>query len=54
MNILYYWIMGICIGTGIGSLISSPIAAVINFIGLAMAILSVGWYGQKAWKESRE
>ena len=53
MDIVYYWIMGICIGIGIGAVVPGAWAAALGFVGLCMALLSVGWYASKAWKTTR-
>ena len=53
MEIVYYWIMGICLGLGIGTAIPDGWALALSVVGFCMAILSVGWYVSKAWKTMR-
>ena len=50
MNIAYYWIMGICIGIGLGDAIPDPWGLVVSSVGLVMAVGSCGWYGRKLYQ----
>lgn len=49
MDILYYWIMGLMIGFGIGTLLPAWLQVVCAVIGFIMSLLVIGWYGHKMW-----
>ena len=52
MATAYYFVMGLLIGLGAGSLLPENVQAICVAGGFVMAVLTVGWYGGKAWKES--
>lgn len=50
MDVLYYWVMGLMIGVGLGALLPTWLQIVFAVTGFIMSVLVVGWYGHKAWR----
>jgi len=50
MDIVYYFVMGLLVGLGAGTLLPESAQAICIAVGFIMAVLTVGWYGHKAWR----
>jgi hydrogenase/urease accessory protein HupE len=54
MAVAYYFVMGLLIGFGAGSLLPESVQAICVVVGFVMAVLTVGWYGHNAWASIKE
>ena len=49
MDVVFYFVGGLLIGFGTGALLPESLQIACAVVGFIMAVLAVGWYGQKAW-----